>query len=133
MTHIVRLRVPRASKAHLMEIFAFLPYEHEGITFANESNAHELFMDAATVGLVVSSGTLILIQLLKSLTNIYLDALKKYKRGSTLNLDIKVVLATGEVLRTTVASAEKLEDSLPRLPHKIDEVDMIEVSHHVER
>lgn len=124
----ILVRVPGYSSAQIADMLDGLPLKCDDISISTRSNEVDSAMEPATVAVLISAGALILSQVLRSITEIYLDHKKaRNPSHSKPNVNVTIFLTLGGKISRKVKRADEFDDILADLPSDPSEVTLVEL------
>jgi hypothetical protein len=120
--------VPAMSRAQLMDMLGGLAMRDKRVKVADERQGSDLDTDPATVALI-SAGGLMAVELIRSVTQIYLEHKKAQvkKPEKPPEVQVTVHLALGDRRSATVIDAEEIDVKLADLPKDPAEIRRIQL------
>ncbi len=124
MENSILIKFSHVSQSDLAEMLFPLTIEFESLKVTVPKNKEGFNMDPATIAIVVSAGTLVVVQLLKSLTDIYIQSRKeKFSEESKhppVNLNIELIV--GNSIDLNILDIEEIEPELKGKKLNIDNI-----------
>ena len=119
----ILIRIPGYSQAQVGEILDSLPMKHPGVSLAAMPSGGAPQMEPATVAIVIGSATLILREIIKSVTQLFIEHQKKSTgKAENRRIHIVVEMTIGKTQEGQISSKNELEDFVERLPSDAVEI-----------